>query len=103
MDSTGIINRKSEMERQAALVIGALLTAGVVWLAGSVSETAAVIAGLRVQIEGLREQVADLKAGGRVAFSLDEARREFGRLDAKVADLEGRLRRVERTGPGGTP
>jgi hypothetical protein len=103
MDSATITNRKSEMERQAAIVIGALLTAGVVWLAGSVSETAAVIAGLRVQIEGLREQVADLKAGGRGAFSLDEARREFGRLDSRVADLEGRLRKVERAGPGGTP
>ncbi|PWR19159.1 hypothetical protein DKG75_19595 [Zavarzinia compransoris] len=91
------------MERQAAIVIGALLTAGVVWLAGSVSETTAVIAGLKVQIEGLREQVGDLKAGGRDALAAEEARREFGRLDGRLADLEGRLRRIERAVPGGNP
>ncbi|WP_119775760.1 hypothetical protein [Oleomonas cavernae] len=87
--------RRSEFERQVAIVLGALLTAGVVWMASSVSDTAATVAGLRVQIEALREQIAELKAGGKVAFSADEAVREFARVDGRIGDLEQRLRRLE--------
>lgn len=86
---------RSEFERQAAIVLGALLTAGVVWMASTVSSNVAAVAGLKVQIEALREQVADLKAVGKVAFAADEAVREFARVDGRIADLEQRLRRLE--------
>lgn len=90
--------RRTEMERQIAIGIASLLTAGVIWMAGSVSETTAVVAALRVQIEALREQIVELKEGGRIALPAAEARREFGRVDGRLADLEIRLRRMEQGG-----
>ncbi|MFA5124131.1 hypothetical protein [Zavarzinia sp.] len=98
-DSLGApVAKRGEFERQATVVVGALLTAGVVWMAQGVSETAANVAALKVQIEGLREQVAELKESGRTSFPAEDARREFGRVDARLADLETRLRRIEHGG-----
>ncbi len=87
--------RRSELERQLVIAIGGVLTAGVVWMASSVADSAATIAGVKVQIEALREQLQDLKASGRVAVTADEAAREFARVDGRLTDLEQRLRRVE--------
>lgn len=87
--------RRSELERQMVIGIGGVLTAGVVWMASSVADSAATIAGVKVQIEALREQIQELKASGRVAVTADEAAREFARVDGSLADLEQRLRRLE--------
>ncbi|MCF4166464.1 hypothetical protein L2U69_12490 [Zavarzinia compransoris] len=101
MDGSDPTRRASALERQAALAIGALLTAGVVWMANGVAETTASVAALRVQIEALREQIAELKEGGRFTFPAAEARREFGRVDGRLADLELRLRQMELRVPEG--
>lgn len=87
--------RRSEFERQAILAIGSLLTAGILWMAATISDNTASVAGLRIRIEALRDQVADLKIIVKAALPADDARREIGRVDALVVDLEARLRRVE--------
>lgn len=94
-------SRRSEWERQAAIVLGALLTSAVLWMANGVAAATTSVAALRVQIEGLREQIAELKESGRFAYPALEARREFGRVDGRLADLETRLRRMERGLPEG--
>lgn len=92
-----------EWERQAAIVAASLLTAAVVWMASTLSENTAILAGLQVQIEALRDQVAELKALGKAALPAEDARREWGRVDALIGDLEGRLRRIEQGRAGGKP
>ncbi|MCW0181287.1 hypothetical protein [Zavarzinia sp.] len=89
------IFRRGEFERQAILAIGSLLTAGILWMAATISDNTTAVAGLRIQIEALRDQVAELKSLGKAALPADDARREIGRVDALVVDLEARLRRVE--------
>lgn len=87
--------RRGEWERQATIAVGSLLTAGILWMAATVNENSATLAGLRVQIEALRDQVAELKDLTKAALPAEDARRELGRVDALVVDLEARLRRVE--------
>ncbi|PWR22761.1 hypothetical protein [Zavarzinia aquatilis] len=87
--------RRSEFERQATLAIGSLLTAGILWMAAAIGDNTTALAGLRVQIEALRDQVAELKGLTKAALPAEDARRELSRVDALMVDLEARLRRVE--------